>query len=129
VRAQTTRPTAPNEILKREPELASRLVAFRSRVNDMLADKLAAQSLNDPAFRVKECPYPLADVKATAIILRMLTKPEWDTDDFLLFDKYWRQTSCADLFGDEFVAEYHRLQQCIEICRKHVAPRLDLGRQ
>ncbi len=86
----------------------------------MLADKLAAHSLNDPAFRLKECPHSLADVRATAIILRMLTKPLWDSDDLMLYDKYWRQATCTDLFGDEFVADHHRIQQSVHLIRKQL---------
>ncbi len=116
-------PATPNPLLQREPELVQRLAVFRGQVNDMLADKLAGQMLNDPAFRLKECPHPLAEVKATAIILRVLTKETWDEDDLRLFDACWRQAAASELFGDEFEAERLRIQHSVETCRKHVAPR------
>ena len=74
-------------------------------------------------FRLKECPHPLADVKVTAIILRILTKDSWDEDDLRLFDACWRQAAASELFGDEFEAERLRIQHCVETCRKQVAPR------
>ena len=115
---QPAKPAIPNPLLQREPELVQRLAIFRGQVNDMLADKLAGQMLNDPAFRLKECPHPLADVKATAIILRVLTRDSWDEDDLRLFDACWRQAAASELFGDEFEAERLRIQQAGDVSRK-----------
>ncbi len=86
----------------------------------MLLDKLAATALNDPAYRAEQCPHPLEEVKATAQILRMLTRQSWDAGDFCIFDAFWRDATRSTLFGEEFEAERHRIQHCVEAGRQEL---------
>jgi len=113
--------TIPNPLLQKHQELVECLERYRPLVNDMLLNKLAGQILNDAAFRIKDCPHPLAEVKATAIVLRILTKQSWDRDDMQLLNALWRQTSCTALFGEEFEAERFRIQACVEEGRQQLA--------
>jgi hypothetical protein len=113
-------PSTPNPLLTREPELAERLAAFRPIVHDMLLDKLAAVTLREPAFRVRECPHPLEDVKAAAQILRVLTRDSWDQDDMTVLDACWRQATQSLLFGEEFEAERHRILSSVEAGRRQL---------
>jgi len=109
-----------NPLLDRAPELVERLAAFRVVVQDMLLDKLAATALNDPAFRAEQCPHSLEEVKATAQILRMLTKQSWDSGDFTIFDAFWRTAAFSELFSDKFEPERHRIQHCVEAGRQEL---------
>jgi hypothetical protein len=109
----------PNPLARQEPELGERLASFRPIVHDMLLDKLAAVTLREPAFRARECPHPLEEVKATAQVLRVLVKEAWDKDDLAILDANWRLASQSALFADEFEAERHRIRQCIETARDH----------
>jgi hypothetical protein len=86
----------------------------------MLLDRLAATVLHDPAYRAEECPHPLEEVKATAQVLRMLTKPSWDSRDFCVFDAFWRDATRSALFGEEFEAERHRIEHCVETGRQEL---------
>jgi hypothetical protein len=118
------RPSTPNPLLTREPELAERLATFRPIVQNMLLDKLAAVTLREPAFRVRECPHPLEDVKAAAQVLRVLTRDSWDQDDMTVLDACWRQAAHSALFSEEFEAERHRILNCVEAGRQQLlAPR------
>jgi hypothetical protein len=63
----------PNPLQARDPDLVHRLAEFRVQVNDMLLDKFVTEKLNDPARRIKDGLHPLGDLKATAIVLRILT--------------------------------------------------------
>jgi hypothetical protein len=108
----------PNPLAKQEPELVERLASFRLLVTDMLLDKLAAVTLREPAFRARECPHRLEEVKATAQVLRVLVKDAWDKDDLAILVTCWRQASQFALFADEFEAERHRISQCIETARE-----------
>jgi hypothetical protein len=110
-----------NPLLGRDSELVQRLSDFGIRVGDMLLDKLAGQMLGDPSFRIKECLHPLADVKACAILLRILTKQSWDADDLELVNLCWRQATASELFGDEFEAERFRIKHHVEEARKALA--------
>lgn len=86
----------------------------------MLLDKLAGQVMQDPAYRLKECPHPLADVKATALVLHVLTKESWDRDDITLLDALWRQATATELFGLEFEGERQCIEQCVDASRKNL---------
>jgi hypothetical protein len=121
-RPESRQPTASNPLSEQEPELVPQLNDFRLHVNDMLLDKLAAAQFNDPAFRMRGCPYPLADVKASAQILRVLTRKLWDADDLAIFDACWRQATHSDLFGDEFESERHRIQHAVDAIRQQLCP-------
>jgi hypothetical protein len=85
---------------------------------NMLLDNLAGHMLGDPAFCIKECPHALSDVKANAIVLRVLTKDSWDKDDMTMLAACWRQAVCSELFGGESEAERHRIQQAVETGQK-----------
>jgi hypothetical protein len=110
----------PNPLAERDSELVQRLARFRTRVTDMLLDKLAGQMLNDPSFGIRQCPHTLAEVKATALALRVLTKDCWGQDDLAVFDACWQQASCSDLFADEFEAERQRILHCFQTARAHL---------
>jgi hypothetical protein len=109
-----------NPLMDRDSELVERLAAFRIPVHDMLLDKLAATVLHDPACRAEQCLHPLDEVKATAQILRMLTKPSWDSGDFRVFDAFWRDATRSALFGEEFEAERHRIHHCVKASRQEL---------
>ncbi len=106
-----------NPLLERDPELVRRLAEFRLQVDNMFLDKLAGQMLHDATFRIKECPHPTGEVKATAILLRILTKESWEADDLKLLDLCWREATASELFGMEFEAERLRLQHCIKAAK------------
>jgi hypothetical protein len=110
----------PNQILEREPEVARRLAEFRGQVNDALADQIAAHALRPPpnrGFRLEHAP---ADVKAAAVILRVLTKPTWSQNDIAIFDAFWREAMCFDLLADEFEAARHRIQHCVHTAKSQL---------
>ena len=113
----------PNPLLQRDPGLIEQLAAFRLVVNDMLLDKLAAARLHEPNFRAEMCPHSLEEVKAVVQVLRVLTRPSWDEDDLDIFDACWREAVRSGLFGDEFEAERHRIQQCVDVGRKALLSR------
>ena len=104
-------------LLEREPELVRRLSIFRGQVNDILADELAAHHIRGQGFPTQHGRHELADVKAAAVILRMLTKNSWDQYDIAVFDAFWKQAMCFDAFADEFEAERHRIQQSVQAAR------------
>jgi hypothetical protein len=64
----------PNLLARRHPELADRLAAFRTQVDEMLAVKVAAALLHDPGFRAERCPHALEDLQTVAQVLRVLTR-------------------------------------------------------
>jgi hypothetical protein len=121
--AQKSSLTVPNVLTEREPEIAQRLEIFRNRVNDMLLDHLAAARLDDRTIPDKNGQHPLPEVKATALVLHMLTKDRWNRDDLRLFDACWREVVLSDLFGDEFEPDRHRIQHCVEAARKQISLR------
>ena len=114
--------TTANPLLQREPELVHRLTLFRSQVHDMLADEFAAHHIRSQGLPNHHSPHELADVKAAAVILRMLTKDSWDQYDMAVFDVFWKQAMCFDPFADEFEAERHRIQQSVQAARSELLP-------
>ena len=74
-------------------------------------ENAAAWCVRDPAYRFNECPHTLADVKATAIVLRVLTKERWDSEDLALVDALWRQATVTRLFGEDYEGERHRIER------------------
>jgi len=110
-----------NPLMERDPCLFHRLSAFAAAVNGKLLDKLAGQMLADPSFRIRECPHALAEVKATALLLHVLTKETLDADDFRVLDSCWRQATASALFGEEFEGERQRIQQCIAAAKPQAA--------
>jgi hypothetical protein len=111
-------PSTPNPLKRRDPALAKSLAAFRSRLGDMLLDKLAPL-LDDPAFRSRE-GQELGDLRAVAQVLRVLAKANWARQDLETFDTYWRDASRSGLLADEFEADRHRIQHSIQTARKQL---------
>jgi hypothetical protein len=116
--AGANKPTVPNLLRLREPEIARQLTAFRDRLNDLLLDQLAETFLHDPTSRVKEGSQPLSELKAVAVALHMLTRDSWKAEDFKVFDSCWRELTLSDLF-DDFEPDRFRIQQCVEEARKY----------
>ena len=112
-------PSMPNLLKERDPELVKELSAFRSRLGDLLLDKLDAV-LDDPLFRDRGKFLPLEDLRPIAHILRILTKDSWTEEDLDLFDASWRDACRSDLFGDEFESSRH----CIKIATESARMRL-----
>jgi hypothetical protein len=104
----------------REPELTDRLSAFRAGVYDMLLDALALTQVRDLNFQTPPCPHPYQDVRATAQILRVLTKESWTANDLKLFDACWREATLSDLFADAFETDRHRIQHAIDAARQQL---------
>ena len=52
-----------------------------------------------------------------ALVLRVLTRAEWDADDLRLLDACWRTATRADLFAEEFEAERDRIGQLVAAAR------------
>jgi hypothetical protein len=115
--------TLPNPLVSREPELVERLSKFRERVNHMLLDGLAAHALRDPVFLAERCPHALEDVKATALLLRMLTQESWTRHDMRIFDACWRPASHSFLFADEFEASRHLIRHYVEEVQEELRDR------
>ncbi len=114
--------TTPNPLAGRDPGLLRRLAAFRSRVNDLLLDRLAAAARRDAASHARERRQPLEDIEATAQILRVLTKQAWDATDLRLLDTYWRDETRSELFADEFEGERHLIRHYVDAARRQLAP-------
>ncbi|HYV36076.1 MAG TPA: hypothetical protein VE988_10260 [Gemmataceae bacterium] len=106
-----------NPLRERDPELVHRLAAFCGNVNDILADQFAAHHFQRHGLTPQHRPHDLEDLKAAAIVLRMLTKPSWNQNDFAVFDAFWRQAMCFDVLADEFEAERHRIQHLVQSAR------------
>ena len=119
---QPSNPSTPNPIKQRDPELVKRLASFQSRLGTILLDSLAPL-LADPGFRTRHAPDFLADIHAAAQILRILVQDEWTEHDLDTFDTYWRDACRSDLFAEEFEAERHRIQACVEIARTKLLER------
>ena len=112
--------TVPNRLLEREPELAQQFSAFREQVHDILTDEVAAHYLHSRGLPILPSRHEMADVKATAVILRMLAKPSWGEYDLTVFNAFGMQALSFDLFADEFEAERHRIQQCVQEARSEL---------
>ena len=110
--------TIRNPLAVTDPQLVFQMAALRDRVYDLLLDKLAAASLNKPSFRGEQFAFPMADIKANAQILRVLTKEAWDGEDLTIFAACWRDASHSELFAEEFEPERHRIQHAVEAARK-----------
>jgi hypothetical protein len=87
-----------NPLLGREPQLAERLATFAILVNDMLLDRLAAKAIANHSFLAEQSQHSFEDVHATAQVLRVLTKSEWDESDLRLFDAFWRSAAFFEPF-------------------------------
>jgi hypothetical protein len=110
-----------NVLRDRAPELVERLAAIRGRVYDMLLDALAATHVEDPNFQAPPCLHPYQDIRATALILRVLTKELWTANDLKLFDACWREATLSDLFADAFETDRHRIQHAIAAGRQQLS--------
>ena len=118
---QQSNSAVANLLVQREPEIAQRLAAFRNRVNETLLDLLAAARLDGRTFPDEHSQHSFSEVKATALVLHMLTKDRWNRDDLRLFDACWREVTLSDLFGDEFEPDRHRIQECVAAASKKLA--------
>jgi hypothetical protein len=58
-------------------------------------------------------------VKATAQVLRVLTRESWDETDLQRFDAYWRDAARSELFGGEF-EDARRITHCVEAGRREL---------
>jgi hypothetical protein len=115
----------PNLLPTRDPELARRLATFAAHVNAVLLDRFAAQMLGKRVLKTRQSPDSVEDVKAAALLLRMLTKADWDENDLEVFEACWHQASTTELFGEEFEAERHRIQHCMQEASEELSSRVN----
>jgi hypothetical protein len=108
--------TTANILKARDPELAKELKAFRSRLGDLLLDKLD-RLMASPRFR--ELPLDLGDLNAIARVLSMLDKEYWTEADLNAFDDDWRAAIRSEMFGGEFESSKHRIQAAVVAARRH----------
>jgi len=109
-----------NPLLDRDGELFARLATFARDLNTMLIDHLAVQTLQQAGFSIQGVSYSFSNVRATAIVLRVLTKSAWNEHDIHLLDLLWRQVIATDLFGGEFEAERFRIQHGLQTARQQL---------
>lgn len=108
--------TTPNPLRDRDPDLVDNLTSFRGRIGDLLLDTLAPM-FADSRSRAEYGPGFLAELHAAAQVLRVLVKEKWTEQDLDTFDKYWRDAMRSEIFADEFEAERHRIQACVNTAR------------
>ena len=109
--------STPNLLKARDPELARELKAFRSRLGDLLLDRLDTL-MASPRFR--ELPLDLGDLNAIARVLSVLDKESWTQADLDAFDDDWRAAMRSELFGGEFESSKHRIQASVDAARRHL---------
>lgn len=115
VTQESSNPSIPNPLAKRDRELVKSFAAFQSRIGNTLLDAIA-NILADPRFRAHQAPDVLEDLHAAGQVLRVLVKDRWTGEDLDTFDRYWRDAIRSDL-GDEFEADRHKILASVETAR------------
>jgi hypothetical protein len=109
-------PDTPNLLKERDPDLFREVIDFRSRVEEILLDKLD-NVLDNPGFRDRGHFLPRDDLKSIAQVIRVLTKDSWSPKDLNDFDSSWRNAMKSDFFAEAFESIRFRIENAVNTTR------------